>query len=101
MAGIFKGIAIDYSVLLSPIDSAMGQSLGSLRSHTIVRREGSLKMEEELPPDMLEFSPEQSQMVSYGIDRQTHPKFCDKTLTEIVKYDAEAMSLMFRKTGEG
>ena len=77
----------------------MGQSLGSLRSHTILRKKGSLRMEEQLPPEMLEFSKDHSQMVSYGIDKQTHPKFSEKTLSKIVKYDAEALSEMFSKTG--
>lgn len=75
----------------------MGQSLGSLRSHTILRKKGSLRMEEQLPPEMLEFSKDHSQMVSYGIDKQTHPKFYDKTLSNIVKHDAEALSEMFSK----
>ncbi len=78
----------------------MGQVHGTLRSHAVVKKNGKLALESHLPPEVLEFDPNQSYMISYGIDLQTHPKFCQRSLTSIAGTDAEASTSMFRKIGE-
>lgn len=78
----------------------MGQSIGSLCSHRVIKNNGQLIMEQHAPPELLEFSPEQSQMAAYGIDRQTNPKFSHKSLSSLAGYDAKSISEMFKKTGK-
>lgn len=78
----------------------MGQRIGSLRSHRVIRKNGELVLDQHPPPDLIEFSPEQSQLIAYGIDSQTSSKFRHKTLSLIAGYDAKSISETFRKSGE-
>ena len=79
----------------------MGQSesLRTLRSHRVIHKHGEIVLDAHTPPEILEFSPEQSYMVSYGIDLQTSPNYRHKTLSKIAGFDAEHIAAMFQKTG--
>lgn len=71
----------------------------NLRSHRVVRKDGRLLLEEHQPPDILEFTPAQSQLVTYGIDYQSDPKFKRKTLSYIAGKDAKDICQTLKKTG--
>ena len=73
----------------------MGQIASSQR---VVRKKGEVILQSSQPPDILEFSPEQSQLISYGIDYQSSPKFKHKTLTSISGEDSHELTRTFKKT---
>ena len=77
----------------------MGQVHGALRSHAVVKKDGKLTLESHEPPKCLEFDPNQSKMISFGIDVQTHPNFCQQSLSSIAGTDAENIASMFGKIG--
>lgn len=72
----------------------------SVCSHRVIREHSKVSLEVHLPPTLIEFDTKESYMVSYGIDRQTNPKFQHKPLPYIVGNDAETLVSNFHTTSE-
>lgn len=87
---------------MSIVSSAMGLTQSSVNSHRVVRKskDKEVFLEPHHPPELLEFSPRKSFMVSYGLDYQSSPKFKHKTLTAAAGYDAVHIASVFQKVGE-
>ena len=69
----------------------MGQSTSSPSYYEVAKEgtdSGSFVLVSNDPPNSFSFDPSQSYMVSYGIDKQTNPKFSAKTLSSITVDDA-------------
>ena len=76
-----------------------------MNSHRVVKKSKEKGVEEVIleqhaPPEMIEFDPKESFIVTYGIDHQSSPKFKDKTLNSIAGSDAIHFASAFRKVGE-
>ena len=71
----------------------MGQSLSVPNYYQVARKgsadSGSFVLVSNDPPSSFHFNPSESYMVSYGIDKQTSPKFVAKTLSSISVADAK------------
>ena len=95
ISDLISGILHVYYIIIHVRVGIMGQS-GS--SQGVVRKKGEVILQSSQPPEMLEFSTEQSQLVSYGIDYQSSPRFKHKTLTKMSGEDSRTVSETFRKT---
>ena len=87
------------------VSSEMGLTQSMMNSHRVVRKSkekdiGEVILEQHPPPEMLEFDPQQSYIVSYGIDDQSSPKFKHKALGPIAGSDAVSFASAFKKVGE-
>lgn len=70
----------------------MGQSSSVPNYYKVTRNDhdsGSFVLISNEPPSSFSFDPSESYMVSYGIDKQTSPKFSSKTLSSITVDDAK------------
>lgn len=80
----------------------MGHVLSSPNYYELTRKgedDGSFFLVSNDPPSSFHFEPTQSYMVSYGIDKQTNPKFAAKTLSSITVDDARQVVDALVNTG--
>lgn len=71
------------------------EAMGQAESQTVCQEElvqnqdGSFVIVSNALPEVLQFNPSESCVISYGIDKQTSPSFQHKTLSSITVHDAK------------